>query len=352
MPLTKRADSQGSAPHRATMDDIAQACGLSKMTVSRVLANRPGVGTETRHRVEAAAKKLNYELNSMARNFNLNRSGFIGIAIPTEGLIGSYYFGEIFRGFSHALRGSAHHFALFDTAADLFNDGSKLARLYRQRKVDGLLIVSPHTDDEFLQTLKNLRVPLVVVGESVLDPSVCSITCDDAAGVRAVCQHLFELGHRKIAFIGGPEGLISSERRKRTFELFCQGNGLDLPAAYLQPGDYTMRAGRQAALTLLDSGDRPTAIVAANDLMAFGAMETARALDLRLPGDFSVAGFDDLPTAVDRFPALTTVSQPVSAMAEQGAHILLRALDEQKIPEGLITMDVSLTVRGSTGPCR
>ena len=352
MPANEPEHSQGMTPHRATMDDIAQACGLSKMTVSRVLANRPGVGTETRRKVEAAAKQLNYELNSMAQNFNLNRSGFIGIATSTDGLIGSYYFGEIFHGFSRAIRDSAHHFALFDTASDSFNDGSKLARLYRQRKVDGLLIVSPHTDNQFLQTLKNLRVPMVVVGESVLDPSVGSITCDDAAGVRAVCQHLFTLGHRKIAFIGGPKGLISSERRKRTFEQFCQGNGLDLPAAYLQPGDYTMRAGRQAALTLLDSPARPTAIVAANDLMAFGVMETARALDLTMPGDLSVAGFDDLPTAADRFPALTTVSQPVSAMAEQGANILLRALDEHKIPNGLVTMDVSLTVRGSTGPCR
>ena len=332
------------------MNDIARMCGLSKMTVSRVLAKRSGVGAETRKQVEAAAKKLNYELNSMARNFNLNRSGFIGIATSTEGLIGSHYFGEIYRGFNSALRGSTHHFALFETASDSFNDGTKLAGLYRQRKVDGLLIVSPHTDDRFLQTLQNLRVPMVIVGESVLDPSACSITCDDAAGVRAICQHLYNFGHRQIAFIGGPEGLVSSERRKRTFEQFCQGQGIDLPPMYLQPGDYTMHAGRKAAMSLLHSSERPSAIVAANDLMAFGVIEAAHSLNIAVPEELSVAGFDDLPTAADRFPALTTVSQPVAAMAEQGARTLLRALDEHIIPSGHSMMDVSLTIRDSTGP--
>ncbi len=352
MAATKGEPAQNKALYRATMNDIARECGLSKMTVSRVLGNRASVGSASRRKVEAAAKKLNYELNSMARNFNFNRSGFIGIAMWTGTLIGSYYFGEIFRGFQSALQGSTHHFALFDTASESFNDGTKLARLYQQRKVDGLLIVAPHTHDHFLQTLQNLRVPMVVVGESLPEPSVCSISCDDAAGIRAVCQHLVTLGHRRIAFVGGPDGLISSERRKLAFEQFCRDNGLMLPPAYIQPGDYTMPGGRRAALALLAAPDAPTAIVAANDLMAFGVIETARSLNVSVPGELSVAGFDDLPTAADRFPSLTTVRQPVSTMAEHGAKILLRSLENHEIPSEHLTMEVSLTVRESTGAPR
>ena len=149
--------------------------------------------------------------------------------------------------------------------------------------------------------------------------------------------------------MGGPDGLISSERRKQAFEDFCRDNGLSLPASRIQPGDYTMLGGRRAASALLDSADAPTAIVAANDLMAFGVIETARSLNVHVPGELSVAGFDDLPTAADRFPSLTTVRQPVATMAEHGAKILLRSLEEHEIPSEHLTMDVSLTVRESTG---
>lgn len=110
-----------------------------------------------------------------------------------------------------------------------------------------------------------------------------------------------------------------------------------------------MAGGRRAALALLNSPTAPTAILAANDLMAFGVIETARSLNLSVPGELSVAGFDDLPTAADRFPSLTTVRQPVATMAEHGAKILLRSLEEQQLPSEHLTMEVSLTVRDSTG---
>jgi len=336
---------------RATMSDLARVCGLSKMTVSRALAGRSGVSAVTRKKVRAAAKKLNYELHSAAQNLNTNRSGFIGIATPWEGLIGSNYFAEICRGFSHAMKGTAIDVALFDTLSESFNDGTKLAKLYRQRKVDGLLVVAPHANDSFLKTLGSLHVPLVVVGESLPDPSTCWVSCDNSEGVKSVCKHLVDLGHKRIAFVGGPKELTSAARRRKAFLDFCRQHKLAVPPHYLQMGDYTMLGGRTAALTLLKSPEPPTAIVAANDLMAFGVIESARELDIKIPNDLSVAGFDDLPTAAERCPSLTTVHQPVFEMAEQSARILLQSLENNEIPSGHVKMKVTLVIRDSTGPC-
>jgi LacI family transcriptional regulator len=335
---------------RATMDDIAKVCGFSKMTVSRALGGGPGVSPEARRQVRAAAKKLRYEVNMVAQNLSRDRSGFIGVATAWEGLIGSNFFAEVFRGFSQALEGTAFNLALFDTQSESFNNGSKLAKLYRQRKVDGLLVVAPHTQDGFLKTLGSLQVPLVAVGEGLPDPSTCWVSCDNTEGITSVCRHLADLGHRRIAFIGGPENLTSGARRRKAFVEFFRQEKLSVRQSYLQPGDYTMRSGREAALALLKLSEPPTAIVAANDMMAFGVIESARELGIRIPDELSVTGFDDLPTAAERHPSLTTVRQPVAEMGEQSAQHLLAALAENELPEGHIRMPVALVVRNSTGP--
>ena len=335
---------------RATMEDIAKACGFSKMTVSRALAGRPGVSPEAKRRVRAAAKKLRYEINMVAQNLNRNRSGFIGVATAWEGLLGSNFFAEVFRGFSRALQGTAFDVALFDTLSESFNNGSKLAKLYRQRKVDGLLVVAPHTRDGFLETFGSLQVPLVVVGEGLPDPSTCWVSCDDTEGIQSACRHLVDLGHKRIAFVGGPDALASGVRRREAFVDFFHHEKVSLSPDYLQPGDYTMRSGAGAASRLLRLPEPPTAIVAANDMMAFGVIERAREMGIQVPGELSVTGFDDLPTAVERSPSLTTVHQPVVEMGERSAKHLLDALAESEFPEGHINLPVSLIVRKSTAP--
>jgi DNA-binding LacI/PurR family transcriptional regulator len=334
----------------ATMEDIARECGISKMSVSRVLSQRAGGSARMREKVLSAAKRLNYEPNILARNLTLNRSAFIGVATPFEGLLGSNYFAEIFAGFKTAFAGSGWDFALFDTLSEEFNEGMKLAKLYRQRKVDGLLIVAPHMRDRFLETLTGLRVPLVVVGESISAPGISSVSCEDYHGITLGCAHLHSLGHRKIAFVGGPPDLATARRREQAFRDFCRKKKLTIPAGFIQPGDYTMRSGRAAGLELLRGKALPTAVIASNDMMAYGIMESARELGIRIPEELSLVGFDNLPTATERFPALTTVHQPVSVMGERGAKILIDALNSGAPPHGRERLDVTLVVRGSSGP--
>lgn len=327
-----------------TMSDIARECGVSPMTVSRALANRKDVSAKTRKRVLAAAKRLNYEINSLATNFAKGRSHVIGIATPFRYMIGSDYFGEMIQGFQNVFREEKWHFSLFDVLSPAFDNGHKLEKLYRARRVDGLLVVAPG-NTEFLSTLVHLHIPLVVVGESVESANICSVACNDAQGIELLCTHLYSLGHRHIAFVAGPHERVSAKSREEAYRAFCRSKKL---VPMIKAGDYTMQSGREAGFSLLKAAKRPTAIVAANDMMAFGVIETAHELKISVPGKISVTGFDDLPMASARFPRLTTVRQPVIEMAEYAARQLERSLMSDQLPKkDRIIFAVSLAVRES-----
>ncbi len=332
------------------MDDIARECGVSKMTVSRVLAGRRGVSGAMREKVFSVAKELNYESNILASNFAQRRSGFVGVATPFEGLLQTNFLAMVFRGCQQVLRDSQWDFALFDLLSPSFSDGSKLEKLYRSRKVDGLLVVAPHLDDQFLSTLTHLKILLVVVGEMVTSSDVSCVACDDYQGIELACDHLYSLGHRRIAFVGGPQDLASARRRENAYVEFCRRRNLRLPGTFTQVGDYTMHSGHAAGSELLASKDRPTAIIAANDTMAFGLIECARKLKIEVPSDVSIVGFDDLPMAAEIFPPLTTVCQPVAEMAARAAQLLMNAFDTGQRPEERIVLPVHLVQRASTAP--
>jgi DNA-binding LacI/PurR family transcriptional regulator len=203
-------------------------------------------------------------------------------------------------------------------------------------------------DDRFLETIPEMGVPSVVVGEFIASENVCSVFCDDYDGVAQLCEHLHSLGHREIAFIGGPPGLATAGRRYNAYVDFCRQRELRPHKHFIQRGDYTIASGRATAEVLFLSGIRPTAIMAANDQMAHGVLEKAFELGLRVPEEVSVTGFDDSPIAAQSYPPLTTSHQPTIEMGETAASVLLRALDSGKLPVGRTQLGVSLVVRHST----
>lgn len=333
-----------------TMDDIARECGLSKKTVSRVFTDSAAVKDTTRQKVLKVAKRFNYEVNVMARNLSQNQSGFIGLAAPLEAMLGGNYFAAFFNGVRRAIPDDAGFtFALFDTCSESFNDGTKLAKLYRQRRVDGLLVVALHTHDQFVGTLEQIHVPMVIVGEKSPNRSVCSVFCDDELGIGQLCSHLYSLGHRRIAYVQGPPEYATSHRRKRAFLEFLDGKKIKNPPEYIQEGDFTPRGGRAAALRLLQAQPRPTAIMVGNDTMAIAIIETLRAHKLRVPEDISVTGFDDDPGAGECSPTLTTAHQPIIEMGELGARKLLHAMQSEVMSTESVTMKPALVIRESTG---
>lgn len=333
-----------------TMDDIARECGVSKMTVSRVLAGRQGASKAMREKVLAVAKEFNYENNILASNFAQRRSGFIGVATPFEGLVGSTYLAEIFKGFQQVLSDSVWDFALFDILSPSFSDGSKLEKLVRSRKVEGLLVVAPHTHEQFFSTITDLHLLLVAVGETVARPDVSCVACDDGQGITLACEHLYALGHRLIGFVEGPGDLTSAQRRKKAYIEFCRRKQLKLPRDFVQAGAYTVESGRLAGLQLFGLEHRPTAVIAANDMMAFGLLEALRSTGLEVPRDVSIVGFDDLRSEIERYPKITTVHQPVVEMAVRAAQMLVQAMETGQKPSERIVLPVHLVERASTSP--
>src|SRR3989338_6352174 len=203
--------------HPATMEDLARATGLSKMTVSRALNASGYVSEESRKKVLAAARQLNYRLNYIGRNLNQNRTGMLGIVTPLEGLIGTYYFGQIVKGIQTALIGTDYHIAHYDSVSADFNDGQKCAQLCYQKRVDGLIVIAPKRHDSFVKTFAELKVPLVVVGGAPSDPRISYIDVDNFGGASTVVEHLLELGHRKIGFVAGPKTLHDACEREMAF---------------------------------------------------------------------------------------------------------------------------------------
>lgn len=332
------------------MEDIARDCGVSMMTVSRVISGKGRVSEDTRAKVMEAVERLDFQINTVASNLARSRSGFIGLAAPFHGLVGSDYFGEIVRGAQSVLAETEWDLALFDIRARTFEDGARLSRLHRTRKVDGLLVVAPNAHESFLETFSDMKLPLVVVGKRVVHRGVCCVSCDDYAGIESLCEHVHALGHRRIAFVGGPEGFSVAQTREQAFLDFCRRKRLAKRDCPVWRGDYSLKSGRDAGLALLAADPRPTAILAANDMMAHGLIEATRKLGLDMPGDVSIGGFDDLPGAAERHPALTTVHQPVFEMAARGARMLVDALNADSRPAGRVSLATALVPRESTGP--
>lgn len=335
----------------ATMDDIARETGLSKMTVSRALSKKGYVSERSRELVLKAAKKLDYQINLLARQLSSNRTHLLGIITPFRGLLGTFYFGQILQGIQEALARTEYHMALFDSQSEDFNDGTKCANLCRQRRVDGLIVVAPVSNDQFPLTFANLKMPLVVVGSTFRQPTISYVDVDNFGASAAITEYLVKLGHKKIGFLRGPSDLRDAAQREQAFRKTLMAHHLPVMEKWILQGDYETRRAFHLALDLLSNDHRPTAIFAANDLMAYGVLDAARVLRLKVPEDVSVVGFDDLEGSAESIPSLTTATQPMKQLGHVAASYLMRRLDgrdkslslHQKLP-------VPLVVRGSTAP--
>ncbi|MBV9464398.1 MAG: LacI family DNA-binding transcriptional regulator [Verrucomicrobiae bacterium] len=331
------------------MEDIARALRLSKMTVSRALANRGNVAPETRRRVLQAAHQLNYHFNSIGRRLKTNRTGMLGVVTPLHSLSGTFYFTQVLRGIQDALSGSDYHLAYYDR--DKFQDGKECARLCREKRVDGLIVIAPHRKDRLVRTLAGLDVPLIVVGSSGKDMNINSVDVDNYAGAAAMVRHLIDLGHRRIAFIRGPRQLSDAEQREQAFRDVMAERGYRIEPEWVLPGEYETRTAFHSTLKLLEASPRPTAIFAACDRMAMGVIDAAAIRKISVPDEVSVAGFDDSIESRQVEPLLTTVRQPMSRIGFRAAQHLVKLLAEpEETPVIQEKLKPRLVLRESTKP--
>lgn len=329
-----------------TIADVAAQAGVGAGTVSRVLNGRPKVSPETRARVLAAIELLEYRPNPMARGLSLGRCQTIGVVVPFFTHASAI---ERLRGVVDALRGSRYDLVLFNVESPVHRD-EHFASLRRDR-ADGLVIMSLPPPPSQLARLCAAGVPIILV--DAVCQGVPSVVTDDVEGGRIATQHLLDLGHRDIAFIGDvPDnsfGFISSALRQRGYEQTMAAAGIRVPAGFIQHGPHERQTGRRLGEVLLKRRRPPTAIFAASDATAMGVLEAARARRRRVPEDLSVVGFDDVE--ISAYAGLTTVRQPLFESGRLAAISLLEALErEHELPTEAMQLPLELVERTTTGP--
>lgn len=332
-----------------TLKDIARKVGKSVTTVSRALNGYQDVGEETRARVQQVAEELGYAPSSLAQRLQKRSSDTIGLILPTFGP----RFSDPF--FSELLAGIGNRAADFgyDLLVSTHPPGAEETRVYRQsvrsRRVDGFIVVRTRQEDPRIDYLRQASVPFVAFGRT-RDPNDYPYVDEDSAlGMRMLGRHLLELGHRRFSCITPPAELMFTHERLRGLREALREAGLDLDPAYVREGDLTQRGGFEQAQTLLRLPDRPTVIVACNDLMALGALSAAQQAGLVVSEDISITGFDDIPMAEHSHPPLTTLHQPIYKIGNQVCGMLIRLIQGETLERVQILRKPELIIRQSSG---
>jgi LacI family transcriptional regulator, galactose operon repressor len=332
---------------RATIRDIADLAGVSIATVSRVLNDRPDVAPETRETVLQVVREHGFSTNRGARGLSSGKTGIVGLTLP---LVADAYFGPILSGASEALYEQDMRIMLAPTLHEHDREVSLLERLVRGT-TDGAILMLPEESTEELLHLQELGYPFVVVDPREPPPNgIPCVSAMHAAGAKAATEHLLDLGHTRIAAIGGAEGWYANEERMNGYRAALASRGILPDARLIRHSDWRIPSGEAAAEELLALPERPTAIFAFNDNVAIGALNAARKLGLRVPDDLSLVGFDDTFQASIVAPRLTTVRQPLAELGRMGVSLLLRLIEGQRLDALRVELATTLVVRDSTGP--
>lgn len=329
----------------ATIRDVAERAGVSIATVSRVMNGRPDVGTDTRRRVLDAAGALGYVVHGPARALATSRSQLIGLVLPVgvgRPEVALSFFGEVIDSIARHLDEHGYDGVLLHSAG---RHGHAFAERAARHGVDGLILMGGVDVGDVPAELPCVSVDALSEG-----PNRASVVFDDADGIRLCVRHLYALGHRRLAFVGGPEFLRPARDRLAAFVSETADLGVEVLADHVREGDWSGEAGYRETCALLAGGvERPSAVVAASDVTAVAAMQALRDFGLEPGRDVAVTGFDDLPLAALAFPPLTTVRQDRERVGAEAVSALVGLLDAPGEPGPEVRLPVSLVVRASSG---
>jgi DNA-binding LacI/PurR family transcriptional regulator len=318
---------RSKAANLVTIEDIARQLGLSPSTVSRALNDSPLISERTRQRVRAAAEALGYRRNELARALTKGTLRFIGLLIPD---ITNPFFAEVARGVEDIASARRYGVLLCNTDESLAKE-QQYAHFLREHQVSGLILTSPTVDDPCVQELLHTGTPLVLVSRITHVSEVSYVCTDDVQGAILAVEHLIRLGHRAIGFIGGPPEVTPNQRRLQGYRQALQAHNLPFREEITRHGgSFTQEAGYIIMKEYLQLNSPPTAVFAANDLIALGAIEAIVEEGLSVPEDVAIVGYDDIPFASLPGVELTTVAQPVYEMGALAAEYLLDVLEGKR----------------------
>jgi LacI family transcriptional regulator len=336
-------------PGKTTMVEVAKEAGVSTATVSRVLNGDGNVSKRLESQVLRAVEKLHYRPSFVARSLAKQRSMLVGILVP---LLEHPYYSRIASVIERRLFDCGYHALICNTQEDEDREHAYIEMLLRQQ-VEGIIIDSSARSSRNLIALHENHIPIVLFDRILSDVPCNQVFCDNSQGGFSGMEHLIGLGHRRIGVIAAPSYPETLQRRIRGTREALHAFGIDEDPALLVVGDTQLfDMGYQAGLHLLRLPDAPTAIFALTDVTAIGVMHAAAEMNLRIPDDLSIMGYDDLPVASYMVPQLTTIAQPLDDMGATAVEVLLNhmgAPDQEAVKAVLPTR---LVVRGSTAPPR
>ena len=333
-----------------TLRELAGQLGLSLSTVSKALNGRPDVGSEVRTRVLEAAAQQGYVANPIARKLVLGENRTLGVfllnrlKVPLRDFFGFQYL----EGILQEARDRGFDLHLFSHSLDTAFETSYLD-LLRTKGLPGAVFIGLFLDDPFIRDITRSPLPLAVLDTLIKGDRIGFITSDNRLGIQLAMEHLWALGHRRFGFLSFSHRSHAGNTRRRAFKAFLEERNSFEPE-WVAEDTLDAEGGERAAMELLDRGSRPTALVAASDFQAIGALRAAQRLGLNVPGDLSVTGFDDIQASGFTSPALTTVAQDTAALGRSAAAWVLDSLAGQAPWPNRRMIAPTLVVRGSTGP--
>jgi DNA-binding LacI/PurR family transcriptional regulator len=333
---------------QATIRDLALKLNISISTVSRALRNAPDVNPETKKAVLALAEQLHYEPNRVAQSLRIRKTKTIGVVVPQ---IAMHFFSSVISGIQEYAAQHGYSIMICQSMESLETEKSNIHMLVSNR-VDGLLISlsSETTNVEHLEHLLAKKIPIVLFDRVTDLLPVSKVVVDDHDGAFTAVDYLIRTGCRRVAYIGGPEGLSISNQRLQGYRDALQKHNLPVLAAYIIHCTDLQHGATEATQRLLSLPERPDAIFCMNDPMAILAIQVLRKQSVRIPADISLVGFTNEPVSQFIEPALTTVAQPAYTMGQTAARLFI---DQVESPENNVTprqevLPTELIVRGTT----
>lgn len=337
-----------------TVYDIAQEARVSVATVSRVLNGTAPVKASTRERVLEVINKHQFQPNALARSLIKKESGMIGMIMPD---IGNPFFPEVFLGAEKEARARGYAIFLCNTMGEQEKESEYLA-LLQEKRVDGIIFLGGRINRvrakaELARELTDCaaRLPMVLVNGNMPRVSLPRVITDEAAGFRLAAQHLIDLGHRELRFIGGEGSVTATVQKVQALKAVMEENSLTFSPDMVLYGGFSITCGQSLMQTVLAGEKRPTAVMCVNDSVAVGAVKAALEAGVSVPAELSVTGFDDTLLATSITPELTTVSQNSHALGEQAVQLLHQMISGEK-GRKLTVLEPQLICRQSTGPAR
>ncbi|HEY7582941.1 MAG TPA: LacI family DNA-binding transcriptional regulator [Acidimicrobiia bacterium] len=347
MTATGNGESRASRP--PTLRDVAREAGVHVSTVSRVLNDQAATGritADTEERIREVALRLGYRRNTIARALRTGRTLVVGMVVPD---VANLYQAEITRAAGDVFSGKGYSLILASTDDNPAHAESQVSAMLGVQ-AEGLMYGVARGDDAVLAGIIEEDIPVVLFNRAVSDMEVSAVLPDDHGGTRLAVQHLISLGHTRIVHVGGPEDVSSTVNRLEAFEETLRA--ADLTGSHQFTQRQTEDEGYRVTATLLEERPDTTAVLAANDRLALGAIDAIRDTGRTCPGDISVVGFNDMPYT-DRFsPPLTTIRISQNELGARTARLLLETIaDPRRAPETQL-VSAQLVVRGSTAPAR